>query len=55
MEVEKTQMRVPGWSGSDENTLPGLQTAVCSHGGKRPSLTSLLIRALIPLLKPPHL
>ena len=41
LDVEKAKMRVPVWSGSDKNTLPGLQTAVCSHGGKRPSLTSL--------------
>ena len=41
LEVENAKRRVPVWSGSDENTLPGLQTAVCSHGGKRPSLTSL--------------
>ena len=55
LEVEKAKMRAPVWSGSDENTLPGLQTAAWSRGRKRPSLTPLLIRALIPLLKPPPL
>ena len=55
LEVEKAKMRAPVWPGSDENTLPGLQTAAWSRGRKRPSLTPLLIRALIPLLKPPPL
>ena len=52
----KSKIRLPLGSGSNENLPLGSQTvplAVSSHGRERPSLTSLLIKALIPFVGAP--
>lgn len=58
LEAEKSEIKVPAWSMSDEGSLSGLQMALillCPHlaGKESPSFVFLPIRALIPFLRAP--